>query len=48
VKLPSWEISKELADKLPGEKGDPKENECPECGHKLEEDPTSKKDKKGK
>lgn len=43
-KLPTWEASKEIADQLPGEKGDPKQ--CPECGAELDKDPQNQKDKK--
>jgi hypothetical protein len=50
MKLPTWEVAKELADKLPGGKGSSKDTECPECGADLKygtKRPVNGKDKKG-
>lgn len=49
LKYPTWELAKEIADKLPGgDKGESKDDQCPECGADLDKDPLSKKDQKGR
>lgn len=44
LKLPSWEIAKDLADKLPGQKSGAKGDEpkCDNCGAPLDEHKTKK------
>lgn len=39
--LPSWELSKEIADKLPGKDGSEDDLKCPECGQDLKDDELS-------
>ena len=39
LKLPTWEASKEIADKLPGEKSGEKEGDkCETCGTPLDKE----------
>ena len=39
LKYPTWELAKELADKLPGEKGGDKEGDkCETCGTPLDKE----------
>lgn len=46
-KIPTWEASKEIADKLPGGKGQ-QDAKCPECGADMEKDPRAQRDRKGR
>lgn len=46
LKIPTWEASKEIADKLPGGKG--QDAKCPECGADMEKDPREQRDRKGR
>ena len=39
LKLPSWELAKEVADKLPGDKsGDKEGDKCETCGTPLDKE----------
>jgi hypothetical protein len=43
--LPTWEVSKEIADRLPGGKDGGKDEKCPECQQPLKG--ADERDKKG-
>lgn len=44
MQIPTWELAKELADKLPGQKGGTKDSEpkCENCGAPINQHKTKK------